>query len=82
MILLNGFRASGHPDDDYTEYTVTETDAWRLLAIVEAGHSRRINPVVHVTIFSEDLTSENANENLRRAQDDLREAADPAELFD
>lgn len=64
MILLLGFRQSNSPEDDDTQYQVTESDAWRIISLLEPGESRRRNPVVYVTIYSEDLTGENCDDNI------------------
>lgn len=81
MILLLGFRASGVPEDDDTQYQATELDAWRIVRLLEPGQSRRRNPVVFVTIYSEDLTSENCIDNLQEGRDASRGANEQVDLY-
>lgn len=68
-VLLLGFSSGASPEESDTQFLVTGVDAWRIIALVEPFESRRKNPRVFVTIYSEDLTEENANDNLHSARD-------------
>lgn len=81
MIILLGFRASGDPEVDDCQYQLTDKEAWKVVSLVEPGVSRRVNPLVYVTIYSEDLTSENCNDNLQEARGAISRQADQSELF-
>lgn len=79
-IILLGFKATGDPEEDDTQFQLTGLDAWRVIRLVEPFESRRTNPVVFVTIYSEDLTGENCNANFEATRGDSRQRQH--EIFD